>query len=78
VPQIGRLGPGERSRVFDASDGHNAQVFDPTHRYAWPAEEDLMAQLAGFELDQRWANWQLEPFAGQSTARVSVWRKPAL
>jgi hypothetical protein len=37
-----------------------------------------MAQLAGLEVDQRWANWQLEPFTIQSTAHVSVWPKPSL
>ncbi len=31
-------------------------------RYVWPAELDLMAQLAGLELRERWSGWQREPF----------------
>ena len=30
---------------------------DSHHRYAWPAELDLMAQLAGLRLRERWGDW---------------------
>lgn len=46
-------------------------------RYVWPAELDLMAQLAGLEPDRRMAGWRGEPFTGDSESSVSVWRKPA-
>jgi SAM-dependent methyltransferase len=46
-------------------------------RYVWPAELDLMAQLAGLELVERWADWRREPFTNDSTKHVSVWVKPA-
>lgn len=46
-------------------------------RYAWPAELDLMAQLAGLEFDRRTADWRDAPFTGDSESAVSVWRKPA-
>ncbi len=42
-------------------------------RYVWPAELDLMAQLAGMHLRHRWAGWQEEPFTADSTKHVSVW-----
>jgi SAM-dependent methyltransferase len=45
-------------------------------RYAWPAELDLMARLAGMRLDHRWAGWGGEPFTGLSPAHVSVYEKP--
>lgn len=45
-------------------------------RYVWPAELDLMAQLAGMELAARWADWDGRPFDHESTAHVSVWRTP--
>jgi SAM-dependent methyltransferase len=45
-------------------------------RYVWPAELDLMAQLAGLELRERWAGWGREPFTSESTNHVSVWAKP--
>jgi SAM-dependent methyltransferase len=45
-------------------------------RYIWPAECDLMAQLAGMELERRLADWDGGPFTGDSESHVSVWRKP--
>jgi hypothetical protein len=44
-------------------------------RYVWPAELDLMAQLAGMELHERWAGWAREPFTNESRKHVSVWEK---
>ena len=45
-------------------------------RYIWPAECDLMAQLAGMSLEQRFADWEGGPFTNDSEGHVSVWRKP--
>lgn len=45
-------------------------------RYVWPAELDLMAQLAGMTLKERWGGWQREPFTSNSDSHVSVWEKP--
>jgi SAM-dependent methyltransferase len=42
-------------------------------RYAWPAEMDLMARLAGMRLEHRWGGWSREPFTGLSRAHVSVY-----
>jgi SAM-dependent methyltransferase len=47
-------------------------------RYIWPAECDLMAQLAGMELEERFADWDGSPFTADSESHVSVWRKPAV
>jgi SAM-dependent methyltransferase len=44
-------------------------------RYVWPAELDLMAELAGMPLRDRWAGWQREPFTSESRQHVSVWEK---
>ena len=46
-------------------------------RYAWPAEIDLMANLAGLRLDCRWGGWQREPFTADSKMHVSVYRNAA-
>ena len=43
-------------------------------RYAWPAEYDLMARIAGMELVDRWADWQRRPFTAMSTSHISVWQ----
>ena len=45
-------------------------------RYIWPAECDLMAQLAGMELESRVADWNGTPFTTDSESHVLVWRKP--
>lgn len=45
-------------------------------RYAWPAELDLMAQLAGMRLRERWGGWRREPFTAETREHVSVWEKP--
>lgn len=47
------------------------------HRYAWPAELDLMARIAGLELERRVADWDGAPFTADSAKHISVWRKPA-
>jgi SAM-dependent methyltransferase len=44
-------------------------------RYVWPAELDLMAQLAGMRLRDRWEGWTGQPFTSESGQHVSVWEK---
>lgn len=51
------------------------QVVSMPFRYAWPAELDLMAQIAGMALRERWADWTREPFGTESPSHVSVWQK---
>jgi SAM-dependent methyltransferase len=46
-------------------------------RYVWPAELDLMAQLAGMRLRDRWEGWTRQPFTSESRQHVSVWEKLA-
>jgi SAM-dependent methyltransferase len=57
--------------------GSRAEFSSIPFRYVWPAELDLMAQLAGLRLADRWAGWQREPFTSESRQHVSVWVKPA-
>ncbi|BCY12214.1 class I SAM-dependent methyltransferase [Actinoplanes sp. L3-i22] len=45
-------------------------------RFIWPAECDLMARLAGLELEDRFADFRRAPFTADSESHVSVWRKP--
>jgi SAM-dependent methyltransferase len=49
-------------------------VFPVVHQYAWPFELDLMARLAGMDLEQRWSDWHRRPFGPTSTDHVSVFR----
>lgn len=61
---------------FGASleDGREARIDRTPHRYIWPSELDLMAQLAGFSLESRWADWNRSEFIAESRSHVSVYR----
>lgn len=64
------------SHHFGFGDGREARLFRSPHRYIWPAELDLMAQLAGFELESRHAGWDGAEFTAESRSHVSVYRLP--
>ena len=68
---------GLTSHHFEIVDG-GLERFSIPFRYAWPAELDLMAQLAGMRLRDRWSGWNREPFTSDSRKHVSVWEKPAV
>jgi len=54
------------------TDGH-VRLYPVQIRYAWPSELDLMAQLAGLRLRERWSNWKREPFTSESTQHISIY-----
>jgi len=62
------------SHHIEIVDG-SVEIVSMPFRYAWPAEYDLMAQLAGMRLRERWGGWTREPFASESEKHVSVWEK---
>ncbi|MFI1408596.1 class I SAM-dependent methyltransferase [Streptomyces sp. NPDC020707] len=64
------------SHHFRFDESERAQLFRSPHRYIWPAELDLMAQLAGFELESRHADWDGTEFTADSRSHVSVYRLP--
>jgi SAM-dependent methyltransferase len=41
-------------------------------RYVWPSELDLMAQLAGLRLRERWGDWRRGPYTG-SGGHISIY-----
>lgn len=65
------------SHHFRFGEGRDARLFRSPHRYVWPAELDLMAQIAGFELESRHADWVGSEFTAESRSHVSVYRIPA-
>jgi SAM-dependent methyltransferase len=68
---------GLTSHHFELVEGRFERNSIP-FRYTWPAELDLMAQLAGMRLRERWSGWKREPFTSDSRKHVSVWEKPAV
>ena len=65
------------SHHFRFGDSRQAQLFRSPHRYIWPAELDLMALIAGFELESRHADWSGTEFTAESRSHVSVYRLAA-
>jgi SAM-dependent methyltransferase len=65
------------SHHFRFDETRQAQVFRTPHRYIWPAELDLMGQLAGFELESRHADWAGAEFTADCRSHVSVYRRGA-
>ena len=55
--------------------GGNIQRYSIPFRYVWPSELDLMAQMAGMTLTERWGDWSQLPFTSTSDRHVSVWTK---
>jgi SAM-dependent methyltransferase len=82
VPALQSLPPGQTVLPFRADpegfsfDVYKLQARPVEFRYAWPAELDLMARLAGMRLRDRWAGWEREPFTAVSPAHISVYEKP--
>jgi len=64
------------SHHLEIVDG-KAELNSVPFRYTWPSELDLMAELAGMRLRERWSDWKRAPFTSDSRKHVSVWEKPA-
>jgi SAM-dependent methyltransferase len=62
------------SHHFRFDQSRQARLTRSPHRYIWPAELDLMAELAGFELETRHADWTGAEFTAESRSHVSVYR----
>jgi SAM-dependent methyltransferase len=67
---------GLTSHHLEIVDGR-LERFSMASRYVWPSELDLMAELGGMSLRERWSEWKAEPFTNESRKHVSVWEKPA-
>jgi SAM-dependent methyltransferase len=63
------------NRVFlNVIDG-KVKLHVANDTYATPRELDLMAMMAGLELQERWSDWTKSSFSAQSTRHVSVYVK---
>ena len=62
------------SHHFRFNEANETTLFRSPHRWVWPAELDLIAQLAGFTLESRHADWIGSPFTAESRSHSSVYR----
>ncbi len=58
-----------------AIDGEHASQYPIEIRYVWPSELDLMAQLPGLRLRERWSDWQGGQFTAASQSHVSIYER---
>jgi SAM-dependent methyltransferase len=58
-------------------DGGRTELRPIAMRYAWPAELDLMARLAGLVRAERWQDWSGTPFTSTSGFHITVYERPA-
>lgn len=63
------------NHVWMEDEGH--KYLSIPFRYTWPSELDLMARIAGFDLEFRWSDWDRSPFDHLSKKHISVWKKTA-
>jgi len=61
-------------QILVLENGGGIRMFPVELRYVWPSELDLMAQLAGLRLRERWGGWNRQPFAGPGW-HVSVYER---
>ena len=61
------------SQKIVITDG-SVRLYPVQIRYVWPSEFDLMAQLAGLRLHERWSNWKREPFTSESGQHISIYK----
>jgi SAM-dependent methyltransferase len=56
-------------------DGGTPATTSHVLRYVFPSELDLLAELCGLRLVDRWGDWSMEPYTMASTKHVSVYRR---
>lgn len=74
---VGRHDPATQrvvSQKVVITDG-SVKLYPVQIRYCWPSELDLMAQLAGLRLRERWSNWKRDPFTSASGHHISIYER---
>ena len=79
VLRVRQINPAEQRYVshYVIVEGGTVRHVSVAFRYAWPSELDLMAQLAGLRLRQRFGGWGGEPYSAGSRYHVSLYELPA-
>jgi hypothetical protein len=56
-------------------DNRGMRLHPVALRYSWPGELDMMAQLAGLGLRERYSGWDRQPFGSGSRTHISVYQR---
>ena len=56
-------------------DERGIKLYPVNIRYAWPSELDLMAEIAGLKLSERWGGWDKGAFTSASNSHISIYEK---
>ncbi|MFJ2816623.1 class I SAM-dependent methyltransferase [Streptomyces sp. NPDC087294] len=56
-------------------DGGPPETTQHVLRYAFPLEIDLLAELSGLKLVERWGGWHQQPYMASSPRHVSVYER---
>jgi SAM-dependent methyltransferase len=77
ILSVGLLDPVQQTLTSQqvVLSGGDVRLFPNRIRYAWPAELDLMAQLAGMRLSARWSDWHRSPFGERDPRHISVYER---
>jgi SAM-dependent methyltransferase len=62
---------------FVVFGNNDLKLYPVEIRYCWPSEMDLMAQLAGLRLRDRWGSWSKGEFSASSPKHISVYERIA-
>jgi SAM-dependent methyltransferase len=60
---------------FITLDEKGMHVLPVAIRYSWPSELDLMAEIAGLRLQERYSDWKRRPFDSRSRKHISVYQR---
>jgi len=67
---------GHQKGMWLVLDADGPKFYPISGRMVTHHEMDLMAQLAGLELESRWSDWKGTPFGPKSELHISIYRKP--
>ena len=72
VTQIDPLKQQVSSKLIHITES-GTRMYPVKLRYAWPAELDLMAKIAGLEIRHRWGSWQKNELTIKDEQHISVY-----
>jgi SAM-dependent methyltransferase len=67
---------GQHRGMWLAMEPDGVKFYPISGRQVSHFEMDLMAQIAGLELESRWGDWKGSPFTAKSELHISTYRKP--